>query len=319
MYKKARGSALIIAFLLVAAVGGSALLIGRLFLIDQSLMESYENAAVAYYAAESGLEEAMLRYRYDRNTDLPTNQSLVLRTNLTQNDARNVLATDNFNLNSTDKRYDLKMGYRSAFYGNDVNQDRLLSSLDLRDVKYKDDKDYVIVRDEAIKLEMKDTLRLNDNDATFYVKPLALYSADKQKAFIEAKLTGKRGGKLYEYKKALIFTTVDGRDPTVFPKTEDIFSMRIQDGIYSVNYLKKAIAGSDFLFNENEDLTLFLKPVNVSVAIGIVPNNSNIVLPYTTVKSTGYFGNSTRTLSLKIDRQSGTVYDLFDYVIYDAR
>jgi hypothetical protein len=36
----------------------------------------------------------------------------------------------------------------------------------------------------------------------------------------------------------------------------------------------------------------------------------------TKVESTGYYGGVSRKLEATIDRQSGTLYDLFDYVIY---
>ena len=63
---KKRGSALIIALLIMATVGGVTFGIGRLFFLDRSITALYENSTIAYYAAESGLEEGMLRYRYKK-------------------------------------------------------------------------------------------------------------------------------------------------------------------------------------------------------------------------------------------------------------
>jgi hypothetical protein len=80
-------------------------------------------------------------------------------------------------------------------------------------------------------------------------------------------------------------------------------------------------------------LTLALKPLsassayNVSASIGLMKTkcqslvldcnkaSSAVAGPFTTITSTGYYGGVTRKLVANVDRQSGTLYDLFDYVI----
>ena len=50
---------------------------------------------------------------------------------------------------------------------------------------------------------------------------------------------------------------------------------------------------------------------------GCTSNRDRIVAgPYSYLNSTGYYGGVTRTLTANIDRQSGTLYDLYDYVIF---
>ena len=65
---------------------------------------------------------------------------------------------------------------------------------------------------------------------------------------------------------------------------------------------------------------LSLKSIGCDAYFGIKPVNSTkqVVQPYSTIKSTGYYGGVTRTLEARIDRQAGTLYDLFDFVIYDS-
>lgn len=308
MKKQARGSALIISFLLIAAVGGTALSIGRLFLMDQSTAQIYEDSIVAYYAAESGIEEAMLRYRYNKNVEVPTesgifNSDMVLRTNLTDADSENVYPNSALSTSgATDIKYDLKVTSFGKIFGNDVNENNIV-----------DTNDYITIqRDEAIKLDVSKTI----GGLKIYVK----YVSPTNTAFFEAKLTGKVGDNLTEFKKALLFQDPsDAASRNMFPDSDDYVKFVKNGDLYSLDDLKTAIADST-LFDDGE-VILSLKAINttdqVKVALQATASGGQIPLPNTLVTSTGYYGRNSRTLKAKIDRQSGTVYDLFDYVIYD--
>jgi hypothetical protein len=89
--------------------------------------------------------------------------------------------------------------------------------------------------------------------------------------------------------------------------------------------------GAQFI-NSSSKITLTLKPlyydayIGISTAACLTPNACNnndkgIVMPgpFTNIQSTGYYGGVTRTISANIDRQSGTLYDLFDYVIFEKQ
>lgn len=71
---KQRGSALIISMMLIATVGAVAFGIAKLLFADTAISATYENGAVAYYAAESGIEEGFLRYKYNMNAEVPIGQ-----------------------------------------------------------------------------------------------------------------------------------------------------------------------------------------------------------------------------------------------------
>ena len=82
--------------------------------------------------------------------------------------------------------------------------------------------------------------------------------------------------------------------------------------------------------SNSDKVTLYVKPLYYDAAIALTidqcdkdlnncTNKSNVVAgPYTNISTTGYYGGTTRKLEANIDRQSGTLYDLFDYVIYKA-
>ncbi len=63
---------------------------------------------------------------------------------------------------------------------------------------------------------------------------------------------------------------------------------------------------------------LYLKPIGCGAKIGMFATDTDVKIasPYTTIHSVGHFGGVTRTLIANIDRQSGTLYDIYDFVIY---
>lgn len=320
------GSAMIIAFFLMAAVAGVAFGIARLLYLDTSASGIYESSTIAYYAAESGVEEGLLRYRFDRQIEVPVDTAKVNRSILSNQTVSTV--AQNYPLSSiTDSAikyiYDLQMSYKTPFYGNDVvgNGDGLKSD-DVKATNYDPNNVYTIQRDESVKIDITDTLNTG-GDINLYV----LFERDTapgvnkgpKDSFIEAKITGTSGSILKEYKKVLL--TSDSNYLSPFD-SQSYITMTSDSGsppVYSKSNLKNAITGSvSFSTGSNQRVFLYLKPIWSHIIIGIALDNSNnfIAAPYTTVKSTGYYGNVSRTLEAKIDRQSGTVYDLFDFVVY---
>jgi len=90
--------------------------------------------------------------------------------------------------------------------------------------------------------------------------------------------------------------------------------------IYQVSGMRVATAGSvAFTRDATNRVFLYLKPVGCRMTFGLTPTvtTSGIASPYTTIKSTGYYGGVGRSLVARIDRQSGTIYDIFDSVIYE--
>lgn len=303
MNTKARGSALIIAFLLIAAVGSASLVIGRLFLVDQSVSQVYEDSIVAYYAAESGIEEALLRYRYDNNVQVPSNQRLVVRSNLADSVASISNPTNAIPIEA-DQRYDLKVSSYGNYFGEDPDGDGVVNLTDPNDY-------YKIPQDEAIKVDITNIVE-ERKDFNLYVKLPS--GTNKRMAFIEVKIVGKEvpGGNLKEYKKALIFQSghdiVSGNSKTMtYVPTNRNFAL---------SSLKSIIVGASSLV----EAELSIKPLYSDIFVVLQPQTgSSIAQSHTLIKSTGYYGRNSRTLSAKIDRQNGTVYDLFDYVLYDKK
>jgi hypothetical protein len=189
--------------------------------------------------------------------------------------------------------------------------------------------EYSVLRDEAVKIDITDALNAvalgnGSGDLTFFVKLGDLDASsgltDDDAAFIEAKITGTVGGSLEEYKKALIPPfTASGRGwgSDSYVEMSQIGAART----YQVVSLRNKVAGVDRFDTDatnNNRVFLYLKPIGYhDITIGLAPEGAfPISAPYSTIKSTGYYGGVGRTLTAKIDRQSGTVYDIFDFVTY---
>lgn len=322
--KKNKGSAILIAVFLVAAVGGVAFGIGRMFLVESNLSSTWENSTVAYYAAESGVEEGLLRYKYNKNQEISPDGTNVLVVDLSSNSINNVLWNPLLHINdfnSGDSSYASSIKYLQKYYGQDIDINGDLTSLD---VINNDSTEYFIPRDQSLKLDLS-ALNKKKGDINLMVRftkddtTTEICDYATKKAFMEAKLTGSTPvSDTYQMAAALVHRShiYDLSPQTILPgpPIEDVLSFeKLIGGIRQLTQSP--------IYNTDTPLELTLKPIGCSAKIGITSpasteNNPLIPGPYNTIKSTGYFGGVTRTIEVKVDRQSGTVYDLYDYVLY---
>lgn len=315
-----RGSAILIAIFMIAAVGGIAFAIGRLFMLDNNLANSYENSTIAYYAAESGIEEGFLRYRYNKNTDFPDSGKNIF--NLDNNEYSPSADPGAVVASPTERYYSLEERYKSMSYG---DLEKRIASSDLNDSKYG--KEYFVERDEAIKLDLS---ALNPSAGVVSYDLLVQFRNDANTGpctsaspgFIELKILGKddniTGKPLKEYKIALAETgriNTGLRTGDYLSVAADASSVLVFENLY--NQVISQLYTSRLLSGPEE---IFIKPVLCGAKIGLrtsLPSTEKLFpAPYNTIRSTGHYGNVTRTIEAKIDRQAGTVYDLFDYVLY---
>lgn len=330
--KRKSGSAIIIAFLLMAVVSGTVFAIARLFYLDTAAGGLYENSTVAYYAAESGIEEGMLRYRFDRNAHVAeattdyVNYGKVNRNNLTTG-AVAVNASPSATVSQSQQIYDLNMFYKAPYYGTAFDSSGILNYTDLDNPLYGNE--YIINRDEAVKIDVTDAVS-GTGDLTLWVKlgeNDAGSGISDGESFIEARMTGTIGGNLKEFKKVLMWDGGTSGSSLGYARGSYYMMTEITgtNRIYPVEFLKNVIVGGD-LFDrppvDSPDINrvfLYLKPIgykNIIIGLKPIQTTGTVAAPYSTIKSTGYYGGVGRTLTAKIDRQSGTVYDIFDFVVY---
>lgn len=370
--QKERGSALVIAVLLVSAIGAIAFGFGRVFLAGLSNMTISSDGIYAYYSAESGMEEAFLRYRYDMNAEVPfatwtLGENKVFSSDLTgdnidkgTSDQGIAKSTSTLLSNRANQIYDLRMGYigtnGAPFWGDDpintaLGDKKLLDNVVGDDRYGNSNKALTVAKDEAIKIDLAglNIALAGGNDLIIYAKmsdpsgnPLNV-----GKAIIEAKLTVDlygNGTQINEYKTIIsqnpsVSCTLLGRTDNNACVAELILADLVGSSdpnyyIWNKGNLLALWRSSIGLpaFDSQTKATLFLKPLYYDAKLGIstmvcrnginlsCPDKTKsgvITGPATSVSSTGYYGGISRTLAANIDRQSGTLYDLFDYVIYD--
>ena len=384
---KQRGSALIIAMMFIGLIGAIAFGIAKLIFADSSIGTLSENGAIAYYAAESGVEEGFLRYRYNQNAEVPFSNwafrdSKVFRSNLV---SKSVLSGEAYvgiptsgSLTLSQQTYDLRMGYLGTnnevgggpFFYQDVDKDGVSESTDIFDASYGTG-DYIFLKvpkDESRKFDLTNVdLRnhlaigikfLGVNASAGGVPPVVNPSIEC-KAMAEIKFSTTIGTVNKEYKALTVYNAAScgavlGLPPERLTSAHSDFQVTggwtggaaspyrlagSQNYYYSMDpstFVSDlfAKAGDSVLAPGSYDnVTMTIKPLNYAADVAFITDTCNdyinhpeknclssraniVTGPYTYMTSTGYFGGSTRTLTANIDRQSGTLYDLYDYVLY---
>jgi hypothetical protein len=368
MVTKQRGSAIIVAVLLISAIGAVGFSFGRVFLSQFANATVRENGVFAYYAAESGIEEGFLRYRYSRDVEVPfaswtmnaTGRKMFSRTDLTT-PARldNVDKTTSVVPTLNDQYYYLRMGYAGTgglpFFGQNPSTvgapEVLLTKEDIADSSYGTaDKIYLkIARDDSYKIDLTNVMDSIGNDVNLFAKFIGKSLTDKAiigNSFMEAKLIFEiNSNTIKEYKTILSAnpdtTCLDLQTTGVLGcaasavSANPITPSNSNDYAWSISNLVSTwrTQASPNMMASTADfkVTLVLKPLYHDAVIGISSNqcgtvggscdytaNTVVPGPFTTVSSVGTYKGVYRTLEANIDRQSGSLYDLYDYVIYKA-
>lgn len=376
---KKKGSALIVAMLLIAGVGAVAFGIGRLLFVETKTATLYENGIVAYYAAESGVEEGFLRYKFDRNADLPAsevpqdgdpvgqtyfinfNNDSTIRTNLSDKTVAAGSKSFSTLINVSDDAayqtkqiYDLKISYLGTdskpWYGHDVANtigtgapDGQLTKEDLLNSNYSlAGSDYSVLKinqDSSAKIDLTNI----QTNLVSGAKIMLLFEGDmssttnKCRAMAQLKLsvedsagTAREFKDLTNYNQTICSSVIAIDQNKLMPAiSEDSINNTY---IYYEIDLKEMLNRAGFtLSNNNSSVVLTVRPLYSGVKYGLYASDCNsspalcttlakvISGPFTAIKSVGYYGGVARTLMANVDRQSGTLYDLFDYVIFSEQ
>lgn len=366
---KQRGSAIVISMLLISAISLIAFGLAKAMYANTGTVTLYEDGSVAYFAAESGLEEGFLRYRYNQNTEIPFDdwklgEDKVFKTTLGNSAGATLLGTRSgltasdysgiapaTDIEKTNQAYDLRIGYLGTeghpFFGVPASDGTLASDAStLSDGTYGS---AYVARDESIKIDLTGLKLDSDNTNNLKMK-VQFYGTSSQedmcKALIEIKFTvTDLSGATHEYTDLVkpiasgvgasqnCDTLINGSGINVYrtiSATGVSTSLWPNQSIsYNVDRLQSVFERALVtLPTENSKVMLTLRPLFFNARIGLIIakcdgvgntscyTKSNVVAgPFTTVDSTGYFGSVVKKLSANIDRQSGTLYDLFDYVI----
>lgn len=289
MEKCRKGSAILIVMLLITVLTSVALTVGYLAMAEVSMETSSEDGAMAYYAAEAGIEDGLLRYRYDNNVEVgsfDTTAPLVERVNVTDGQRLHNTdsAADKFDdTNPTNppseamkQFYDLRIYYKTDDSG-----------------EYNDNIDFQKDR----KIEKDQTLTLSSFGNQTVDVSLKYASNETgcettKDCFVQFKGTNLNTGiavvNFDDYTSGVVDPIMNTKTVTVSPNTE----LKIKPWNMSIAYKIKA-----------ETL-----PTGSSNYIAV---DSGI----TTIESTGYYGSAKRRLQARVDRKSGRLLEIFDFVL----
>lgn len=331
-----KGSAIIIALLLVSAAASITLGLGRISGLENVSSAAYANGASAYYAAESGIEEAFLRYRYNQSAEIPAANWTIGGTEVYRSNMANNSVTTGTNYVGISKTtpvdaglfgsqiYDLRLGSQSSSFGLAVSD--LTSTI-------CSNKEHIncLPRDESKKFKV-DFSNQDIRDINLMFLPNGGNGAgftDDKCLLIELKVVGKTvGGEISERKmifynsdaacsshnQTILAAMASGGDGSYLPFDSYLVGGTIR---YRIENIKNKVYPTVTL----TDSELYIKSIGASIAFTLAPKSDSPTVfygPTLDIESTGYFGGTSRKLTSNIDRQSGTLYDLFDYVVYQA-
>jgi len=341
--KKRKGAALLTAILLSTIVGVVAIGVNAIAVRQVNISETYNNGVFAFYSAESGIEEGLLRFRFNKNAEIPlvpTTEDTKLgrtplkksRSFLNQNPMTNFDSTDLNTLYGVDgfyllpdrqQIYDLQMFYKQKYFGVDANDNGFIDQEDFIDLSRFKDNFYKLTKDEQKDFTITGGGNDNENNKIFLFwrwnrgctdgTPGRALEVRLKVDTAASGLPADRDEYTALFKDPTCPSSIANADlpvelgPGVFTPIGSPGDLKSKMNISSLTVTSmslKSIGGS------NNDTIAF------GFNQGSPSGGSAVSGPTTTIKSLGYFGGVSREIVAEIDRQNGSILDLFNYVLY---
>jgi len=325
-----KGTAIIVAVLLAAIIGTAAIGIVAIAFRQLNIANTYSNGISAYYAAESGLEQGLLYNKFDKNMEVPENvginifrDSLTLRDRpanayrnfLTKTPMRTTISNDGvtFGYTARDRSqvYELQSYYLQSNVGSDINTDGKITGHDLDQITYS--ATYKITKDNAMSFSM-----INSTDPIWLYWRWLNSSCGSTRA-LEVKVKNTSGDERTALfgDPATSCSPTNADQPDKDPASTNYSVYTPQNGAS----LQTKMNISTWAITE-----MTLKPVGGINTDGILfgfyqgsqtaTNNRYTSNLETTIQSIGYYFGTSRQIIAKINRQTGTILDIFNYAFY---
>src|SRR3990167_3935840 len=330
----ARGSALLITLLIVSVISAAAFGVGKLTLQNIGLTGSLEDSTVAYQVARAGIEEGLLRWRYDHafETGEPAGSTETLlqtfRAILPSYDSGDLpseavvpdyTATG---ANPREKTYDLRSWFHADKIGTGCKTD--LSGID----QYGGDNGDVpiLAKDETRELDVSNLTgittvticwsnALNDNHQNYrngaYDPTDDLNSLNIFPSVEVIPIDGL--GDVLTGTNFKTFTLPNERGALINVGSGGVKHLRFKPFIYH-----DPTPGNPFSGDETTTHAELDSALNPRIVFSVVPSAGVIDSGVHYIESTGYFGVAKRRLRAEIDRTSGRLLGLFDFSIYSG-
>ena len=311
------GSALIIALLTTAVISSIGFGVGRLMISEIKQSSRIEDSILAYYAAESGIEQALLLWRYNRNVEIPKDNmskgiKKAMRVYLDNLDYKMDADIDIPDENAkTRAYYDLRVWYKNN-NADGQSQEIVCSQKALDDpvsecsealeegldiVNTYDDP--ALVKDNTVQYDVRG-LKNIELKWEFEREPKVYYDEngkriDERDKFLLEFIPINEDGEIVEGLKKVYHYDDRKRIPPIslWASLKDIKTIRLR------------------VFGEN------LKEYSIT-ADAPASDSPKMSSRFTTIDSIGYFGTSKRRLKIQINRFSKTIFGPYDMVIYQG-
>lgn len=305
--RKRAGSALIMVMLVVAGITTIIFATQRIALVQFSQSVREEDNLSAYYAAKAGIEDGLARYRFERNTQ--TSAEMKFRFNLTTgafpSDEGYEIPSDtdieegiNGDYDPDDQYYDMVVNYKTKSI-NTVDSEGEFAFSATNDILKKDE---VITLTGFPYTETDYFLRYG-----FRFDP-SCDSGDLDKAFVALQQvrTDTEGVEVTSQDIANYSnpTVING----VYDSRRTGTNMRVGADNFSVSSIRVRAFFCDvefaFITTDTNDGATFSEDT---------PEFDGLT---TEVLSTGYYGSAKRTLIAQVNRQTGELIGVFDFILY---
>ena len=239
-----KGAALIIALLVITVVSGITFYTSRLTIREIIVMSRLENSINAYYAAEAGIEQGLLMFKYNHDVESSRNAS--------ENDVTPIKITmDN------DRSYELKIWHKKN-----------ASEPETGILKKDEATEYNI--ENMNNLSLKCTSGCDVAGKDIYTNSLEFWTIDNNNSVSQ---------------KDLISQSHFGINQSVTISTNNVNTLRLRSWGNDKGYILTA-------------------------------PNQKIDSRYTTIESIGTFGDTKRKIRVQLDRNSGRIISIFDFVLF---
>jgi hypothetical protein len=303
------GTALLITLLLAGVISAIAFGMTKITLNEVFVGMKGQEGLEAQYAAQAGVEDALMRYKFHDKTSLEMPDGARGGTNGTNNVVRvylnkplvtNVPVSNRPPANADDYYYDLKVWHK---------QDCQADSCE-----------YELKKDESISLDTSDitgtigvTWNLyNANDRIIGTMP----AIEAKKTGLWYRLSDPADPSLIDptnqSREFFTFLNLFDTDPTT---TDPRFSqpgIRISRGTTGAFLSTRSARSLKFKAFISDTLN------GAYIKITIASTPEAVGGPKTYIESTGHYGDTAKKIEVTVDRESKSIIDVFDYVIYSG-
>jgi len=298
-YKKQKGTALLMTILLAGVISSLAFGLTKITLNEFFVGTKTEEGTEAYYAAEAGVQDALMRYKFhDKNNlempnDATQESNRVVRVYVNRERVAGKAASVNGgsrpSLGENDYVYDLKVWYKEDCFSEPC--------------------EYVLKKDESA---LFDVSNLSSGNLRVIWRVPGNNSGNRADAKLWYRIYDPSNGRNINDPRGLdrdFFTYLAYFNESQNPARNipELNGFALPRGSARTISL---LGGQALKFKAfGADIRLLLQTVRPNEFLGG---------PVTHIESTGYYGNTARKLEVLVDRNTKSIIDVFDYVIYSG-